>query len=68
MKLNDLMQKLAAFEPNGFPVLSIYLNAEANQVGRDDFGVWLKESCRNKATITKRIRLKPKVSKPISSA
>ncbi len=43
MKLNDLMQKLAAFEPNGFPVLSIYLNAEANQQGRDDYGVWLKK-------------------------
>jgi peptide chain release factor subunit 1 len=42
MKLNELMQTLAAFEPNGFPVLSIYLNAGANQQGRDDFGIWLK--------------------------
>jgi peptide chain release factor subunit 1 len=49
MKLNDLMQKLAAFEPNGFPVLSIYLNAEANQLGRDDFGVWLKRELSEQA-------------------
>jgi len=42
MKLNALMQKLIAFEPNGFPVLSIYLNAESNQQGRDDYRIWLK--------------------------
>jgi len=30
MKLNELMQKLAAFEQTGLPVLSIYLNAESS--------------------------------------
>lgn len=43
MKLNDLMQKLAAFEPNDNPFLSIYLNAEPNEQGRDGYAVWLKK-------------------------
>jgi peptide chain release factor subunit 1 len=42
MKLNDLMQKLIAVEPSGFPFLSIYLNAEPNEQGRDAYGVWLR--------------------------
>jgi peptide chain release factor subunit 1 len=37
------MQKLIAFEPNGSPFISIYLNAEANEQGRDEFGIWLKK-------------------------
>jgi peptide chain release factor subunit 1 len=43
MKLNDLMQKLSVVEPSGFPFLSIYLNAEPNEQGRDDYGSWLKK-------------------------
>jgi peptide chain release factor subunit 1 len=42
MKLNDLMQKLAAFEPNGFPVLSIYLDSQGIEQGREDYRIWLK--------------------------
>lgn len=42
MNLNKLIEKLAAFEPNGFPVLSVYLNAEANERGRDGFQIWLE--------------------------
>ncbi len=43
MNLNKLMEKLTAFEPNGFPVLSVYLNAEANESGRDKFQTWLRD-------------------------
>lgn len=43
MKLNKLLDKLMNFEPNGSPFISIYLNAEANEHGEDDFGVWLKK-------------------------
>lgn len=43
MKLNDLMQQLIQVEPSGFPFLSIYLNAEPNEQGRDAFGAWLKK-------------------------
>ena len=43
MKLNDLVQKLAAFEPSGFPVVSLYLDAKANENGREGYGSWLKK-------------------------
>ena len=42
MKLNDLVQKLAAFEAGGFPVVSLYLDASANENGRDGYKTWLK--------------------------
>lgn len=42
MNLNKLIEKLAAFEPNGAKVISIYLNAQANQNGREDYPTWLK--------------------------
>lgn len=38
-----LINRLAAFEPNGYPFLSIYLDARANQHGRDQFAIWLKK-------------------------
>lgn len=43
MKLNDLMQKLTAFEPSETPFLSIYLNAEPNEQGRDNYAGWLRK-------------------------
>jgi len=43
MKLNDLVQKLAAFEPSGFPVVSLYLDAKANENGHEGYGSWLKK-------------------------
>jgi peptide chain release factor subunit 1 len=44
MKLNKLVEKLAAFEPNGFPVVSIYLDARANENGRDEYEIWLRQA------------------------
>lgn len=41
--LSKLIEKLAAFEPQQAPFISIYLNAQANEHGRDNFGVWLKK-------------------------
>lgn len=49
MKLNDLMQTLIAVEPSGFPFLSIYLNAEAYEQGRDPYGIWLKKELSEQA-------------------
>lgn len=43
MKLNKLMEKLINFEPNGSPFITLYLDAEANEQGRDEFGIWLKK-------------------------
>jgi peptide chain release factor subunit 1 len=49
MKLNDLLQKLIAVEPSGFPFLSVYLNAEPNEQGRDAYGGWLKRELSEQA-------------------
>ena len=49
MKLNSLVEKLAAFEPSGAPFISLYLNAEVNQNGREDYPIWLKNEFRSKA-------------------
>jgi peptide chain release factor subunit 1 len=43
MNLNNLIRKLAAFEPNGAKVISLYLDAGANQNGREDYPAWLKK-------------------------
>ena len=47
MKLNKLVEKLAAFEPSGAPFISLYLNAKANQHGQDAYGIWLKNAFRD---------------------
>jgi peptide subunit release factor 1 (eRF1) len=49
MKLNSLVEKLAAFEPSGAPFVSLYLNAESNSQGRDEYQTWLKNSIRDEA-------------------
>lgn len=43
MKLTELLETLAAFEPVETPFLSVYLNAEPNEQGRDAYGAWLKK-------------------------
>jgi peptide subunit release factor 1 (eRF1) len=42
MKISNLIEKLGSFEPDGYPFLSIYINAEPGQNGRDTFPIWLK--------------------------
>lgn len=42
MKITKLIEKLGSTEPDGKPFLSIYINAEAGQNGRDTFPIWLK--------------------------
>jgi peptide chain release factor subunit 1 len=49
MALNDLMERLTAFEPTEFPVISLYLNAQANQHGRDDFERFLRKEFQERA-------------------
>jgi len=43
MRLTILTKKLASFEPDGFPFLSIYISTESNEHGRDTFHIWLKK-------------------------
>jgi hypothetical protein len=44
---NDLLMreldKLAAFEPNGFPFVSLYLNTQPDQHGRDNFEPFMRK-------------------------
>jgi peptide subunit release factor 1 (eRF1) len=48
MKLTKLIKRLGTFEPDGFPFLSLYINAESDQTGRDNFGIWLKKELSEK--------------------
>lgn len=49
MKLTQLVETLAAYESNGADFISLYLNAEANQNGRDEYQTWLRNSFRDEA-------------------
>src|SRR5262245_45684317 len=49
MPLNETMDKLAAFEPTDLPVISLYLNAQANQVGRDNFDSFIRKEFKAKS-------------------
>ncbi len=42
MKLNKLIEKLAAFEPNGADVITLYLDAQTNNNGRENYQAWVK--------------------------
>jgi peptide subunit release factor 1 (eRF1) len=42
MKITKLIEKLGSMEPDGQPFLSIYINAEAGENGRDTYPIWLK--------------------------
>lgn len=48
MKLTNLTKKLAGFEPDGLPFISLYLNAESNETGRENYHVWLKKELSEK--------------------
>jgi len=42
--LRDELEKLAAFEPQGSPVVSLYLNLTPDQHGRDNFEVFCRKA------------------------
>ncbi len=43
MSLHQLLDRLAAFTPTELPVLSLYLNAQADQHGRDAFASFIRK-------------------------
>src|SRR5215210_4826099 len=47
--LEGIIDQLAAFEPVGLPVLSLYLNAQANENGRQDFERFLRKEFSERA-------------------
>lgn len=50
---NDLMaenlDELTSFEPNGFPFVSLYLNTQADQHGRDNFEPFVRKELASRA-------------------
>jgi peptide chain release factor subunit 1 len=47
-RLQDQLQRLASFEPDGTPVVSLYLDTQADQHGRDNHDVFLKKTFRER--------------------
>lgn len=43
MPVKDQLDKLAAFEPAAFPVVSLYLNSQPGQTGRDQFHAFVRK-------------------------
>jgi peptide chain release factor subunit 1 len=43
MNLTKLIEKLANYEAIDAPFISLYLDAQANQNGRDEYQIWLKK-------------------------
>ena len=49
MAVNELMERLAAFQPTGFPVISLYLNAQADQHGRANYDAFVRKELSERA-------------------
>src|SRR5688500_4110166 len=49
MTLDELLDRLAAFEPTGFPFISLYLNAQANEHGRTTFDAFVRKEFAERA-------------------
>jgi peptide subunit release factor 1 (eRF1) len=47
--LETIIDRLAGFEPSGLPVISLYLNAQANEHGRPDFERFLRKEFSSRA-------------------
>jgi peptide subunit release factor 1 (eRF1) len=47
--LETIIDRLAGFEPSGLPVISLYLNAQANENGRPDFERFLRKEFSSRA-------------------
>ena len=46
---NNLLDRLVAFEPTPFPVISLYLNTQADQNGRDNFDAFVRREFKARA-------------------
>jgi peptide subunit release factor 1 (eRF1) len=49
MNLNDQLDRLAAFEPSPFPVVSLYLNTQPNERGRDNYQAFVRKELKARA-------------------
>jgi peptide subunit release factor 1 (eRF1) len=51
--LEQVIDRLAAFEPVELPFVSLYLNAQANEHGRADYDRWLRKELSERARLFK---------------
>ncbi len=51
MPLKETLDKLAAFEPVDLPVISLYLNTQADSRGRDNFDSFVRKEFKAKSQI-----------------
>jgi peptide subunit release factor 1 (eRF1) len=49
MTLNDQLDRLAAFEPSPYPVVSLYLNTQPDGHGRDNFQAFVRKELKARA-------------------
>ena len=49
MTLNDQLDRLAAFEPSPYPVISLYLNTQPDGRGRDNFQTFVRKELKARA-------------------
>lgn len=49
MLISRTLGELAAFEPNGFPFISLYLNTQANRHGRDEYERFVRKELSDHA-------------------
>src|SRR5687767_14479678 len=49
MTLNDQLDRLAAFEPSPYPVISLYLNTQPDGRGRDHFQAFVRKELKARA-------------------
>lgn len=49
MTLPDQLSRLAAFEPSPYPVVSLYLNTQPNERGRDNFQAFVRKELKARA-------------------
>src|ERR1044072_2744250 len=47
--VGELLELLSAFDPFGMPVISLYLNAQPDERGRDNFHAFVKNELRERA-------------------
>jgi len=48
MTLSDQLQRLAAMEPSPYPVVSLYLNTQPDQHGRDRYHAFVRKELKNR--------------------
>ena len=49
MNITERLERLAAFEPAPYPVISLYLNTQPNERGRDNFDAFVRKELKARA-------------------